>query len=146
MAFPSDFTWGVAAAAYQIEGAWNEDGKGESVWDAFARRNGSTFEGNTGEVACDHYHRYEEDVRLMQQLGVKAYRLSLSWPRLIPDATGKPNEAGFAFYDRLFDSLLDAGIQPWVTLFHWDEPLAMYRRGSWMNRDSVAWFGDYAFL
>ena len=146
MGFPQGFTWGVAAAAYQIEGAWNEDGKGESVWDTFSRREGATFEGNTGEVACDHYHRYEEDVDLIGDLGANAYRLSISWPRVLPEACGRINEAGLDFYDRLFDALLARGVQPWVTLFHWDEPVEMYHRGSWMNPDSVRWFAEYAEL
>lgn len=142
MPFPKDFVWGAAAAAYQIEGAWNEDGRGPSVWDTFTHLGGS-FEGHTGDVACDHYHRWPEDVALMRALELRAYRLSISWPRVLPDGTGKVNEKGLAFYDRLIDGLLAAGIDPWVTLYHWDLPEALQQRGAFMNRDFVNWFGDY---
>ena len=143
MSFPKNFTWGAAAAAYQIEGAWNEDGRGPSVWDTFSQTPGKVFEGHTGNVACDHYHRWREDVALMQQLGIKAYRMSLSWSRILPDGTGAVNEAGLKFYDELVDGLLAAGIQPWVTLFHWDLPQALQDRGGFSNRDMADWFGDY---
>ena len=116
MSFPKNFTWGVASSSYQIEGAHDVDGRKPSIWDQFSRQPGKTFEGHTGDVACDHYHRYAEDVALMQQHAVQAYRFSLAWPRLLPDGTGKPNEKGLAFYDRLIDSLLAAGVTPWVTL------------------------------
>lgn len=145
-AFPQGFTWGAAAASYQIEGARDEDGKGRSVWDMFCERPGAVFEGHTGEVACDHYHRYPEDVRLMKELGLQAYRLSLSWPRILPEGVGSLNEKGLAFYDRLIDELLGAGVEPWITLFHWDYPLALFHRGGWLNRDSASWFADYAAL
>lgn len=144
MSFPPNFTWGVAAAAYQIEGAAATDGRGPSVWDTFSHTPGKVFEGHHGDVACDHYHRYAEDVALMRQLGAHAYRLSLSWPRILPEGTGRVNEAGLAFYDRLIDELLAAGITPWVTLFHWDLPQTLQDRGAWLQRDSVEWFGDYA--
>jgi len=144
--FPEGFRWGAAAASYQIEGAANEDGKGPSVWDMFCRRPGAVWEGHTGDVACDHYHRFREDVALMKRIGLRAYRLSISWPRLIPEGSGAVSEAGIAFYDRLIDSLLEAGIEPWITLFHWDFPLALYYRGGWLNRDSADWFGEYAEL
>ena len=146
MTFPKDFVWGTAAASYQIEGAFQADGKGLSVWDMFCRKPGAVWNGQTGDVACDHYNRYAEDVALLQQMGVKAYRLSISWPRVLPEGTGTPNAAGLAFYDRLVDALLAAGIEPWVTLFHWDFPLALYYRGGWLNRDSADWFADYATL
>ncbi len=146
MAFPKDFVWGAAAASYQIEGAFDADGKGESVWDMFARKKGTVWREHTGDVACDHYHRYPEDVALMQQLGLRGYRLSVSWPRVLPSGVGKVNEQGLAFYDRLVDALLEAGIAPWITLFHWDFPLGLYRRGGWLNRDSADWFADYAGL
>ena len=142
--FPSDFTWGAAAAAYQIEGAAQIDGKGPSVWDHFCKRPGAIYNADHGDVACDHYYRSGEDVSLMQKLGLGAYRLSLSWPRLVPDGTGASNEPGFAFYDRLIDDLLGAGIAPWVTLFHWDYPQALQDRGGWLNPDSPHWFADYA--
>ena len=144
--FPKDFCWGAAAAAYQIEGAWNEDGKGQSVWDDFSHRAGKTFLGHTGDVACDHYHRYREDVAVMKEIGLKGYRFSVSWPRVIPNGTGAVNAKGLDFYSRLVDTLLEAGIQPWATLFHWDYPLALHHRGGWMNRESVGWFSDYAAL
>jgi beta-glucosidase len=146
MSFPQSFLWGAAAASYQIEGAAFADGKGASVWDMFCRKPGAVAGGHTGDVACDHYHRYAEDVALMKAMGLKAYRLSVSWPRVLPEGVGTPNAAGLAFYDRLVDALLEAGIEPWVTLFHWDFPLALYYRGGWLNRDSAEWFGDYAAL
>lgn len=146
MPFPPDFTWGVSAAAYQIEGAARADGKGPSVWDDFCRRPGAVWRGQTGDTACDHYHRCAEDVGLMAELGVSAYRLSVSWPRVMPNGTGSPNEAGLAFYEHLVDALLEHGIQPWITLFHWDYPQALYRRGGWLNGDSPDWFADYARL
>jgi len=143
MGFPSDFVWGAAAAAYQVEGAFDEDGRGLSVWDMICHRPGRIWSEHTGDVACDHYHRYREDVGLMKQIGLQAYRLSVSWPRVMPAGIGAVNEKGLAFYDRLIDSLLAAGITPWVTLFHWDFPLELYYRGGWLNRDVAEWFADY---
>lgn len=142
--FPSGFTWGAAAASYQIEGARSEDGKGDSIWDMFCERPGAVFRSHSGERACDHYHRFRDDVALMAELGLGAYRLSLSWPRLFPDGTGARNERGFDFYDRLVDALLERGVEPYCTLFHWDYPLALFQRGGWLNRDSADWFADYA--
>ena len=142
MGFPDNFTWGVAAAAYQIEGAAAEDGKGPSVWDMLCRQPGKIADGHSGEIACDHYHRYREDVAMMRQLGVRAYRFSISWPRVMPAGTGTINERGLDFYDRLTDALLEAGIRPWATLFHWDFPYELFLRGGWLNRDSAAWFAD----
>jgi len=146
MPFPRHFTWGAAAAAYQIEGAVAEDGRAPSIWDVHTHQPGRIFENHNGDTACDHYHRYPEDVRLMRELGVGGYRMSISWSRVIPQGTGKPNPKGLAFYDRLFDELLAAGITPWVTLFHWDLPNALQRRGGFSNRDMVEWFGEYASL
>ncbi|MCX6945695.1 MAG: GH1 family beta-glucosidase [Opitutales bacterium] len=123
--WPHNFVWGAATAAYQIEGAWQEDGRGPSIWDAFAHTPGKTFQNHTGDVTCDHYHRVEEDVALMQAMGLKAYRFSIAWSRLLPQGRGEVNEAGVAFYNRLIDCLLAHGITPWVTLFHWDLPLAL---------------------
>lgn len=143
MSFPSDFVWGAAAAAYQIEGAAQEDGKGQSVWDVFCRRPGAIWNGDSGEVACDHYHRFREDVALMKQIGIKAYRLSICWPRVIPQGTGAVNAKGLDFYDQLIDALVAADITPYITLFHWDYPQALFERGGWLNRDSVEWFGEY---
>lgn len=144
MSFPKDFTWGVASSAYQIEGAHDLDGRGPSIWDAFSHQPGKVFDDHTGDAGCDHYHRYPEDVALMRDLGVQAYRFSLSWSRIMPEGTGQVNERGLAFYDRLVDSLLAAGVTPWVTLFHWDLPLALQHRGAWQNREIVDWFGDYS--
>lgn len=144
MAFPKDFTWGAAAAAYQIEGAAAVEGRGPSIWDTYSHIPGIIFDNHNGDVACDHYHRWEEDIALMRELGVGAYRLSLSWPRIMPQGTGAVNERGLAFYDRLIDGLLAAGITPWVTLYHWDLPQALQNRGGWMNREIVDWFGRYA--
>ncbi len=143
MGFKKDFVWGVSTASYQIEGAAFEDGRGLSVWDMFSRKPGATFEGHTGDVACDHYHRDREDVGLMKELGIGAYRFSVAWPRILPSGTGAVNAKGLDFYDRLVDELLAAGIQPWLTLFHWDYPLDLYHRGGWLNPDSPKWFADY---
>jgi beta-glucosidase len=143
MQFPENFTWGVAAAAYQIEGAISEDGKGLSVWDTFCRQPGKILDGHTGDVACDHYHRYREDVGIMRDIGARAYRFSISWPRVISAGTGAVNKRGLDFYDKLVDALLAAGIQPWATLFHWDYPHELFCRGGWLNRDSADWFADY---
>ncbi|MGJ3242920.1 MAG: GH1 family beta-glucosidase [Opitutales bacterium] len=144
MPFPKDFVWGAAASSYQIEGATQGvDGCGESVWDMVCRRPGFVAGGDTGFTACDHYHRVTGDVALMKQIGLQAYRLSVMWPRVLPDGVGRVNEPGLAFYDRLVDQLLAAGIQPWVTLFHWDYPLALFHRGGWLHPDSPSWFAEY---
>src|SRR5678816_303653 len=142
--FPEGFVWGAASSAYQIEGAATADGKGPSIGDVFSHKPGATFMGHTGDLACDHYNRYREDTSLMAQIGLKAYRFSVSWPRVLPEGTGRVNESGLAFYERLVDALLGAGIQPWLTLFHWDYPQALYCRGGWLNRESPDWFADYA--
>lgn len=144
--FPADFVWGAATSAYQIEGAARVDGRGESVWDSYCRekREGTAiWQGNTGDVACDHYRRFAEDVGLMKRLGIGAYRFSISWTRVMPEGAGRINDAGLAFYDRLVDALLSAGVTPWLTLFHWDYPMALFERGGWNNRESVRWFADY---
>jgi beta-glucosidase len=142
--FPPGFRWGTATAAYQIEGAWDEDGKGESIWDRFCRLPGAIEDGSTGEVTCDHYHRMPEDVALMAGLGLNAYRFSVSWPRVLPAGTGAVNEAGLGFYDRLVDELLERGIQPLVTLYHWDLPQALQERGGWASAEIPEWFAEYA--
>ncbi len=144
--FPSDFIWGAACAAYQCEGAWNEDGKGPSIWDDFCHALGEprVKNGDTGDTACDCYHRVEEDVALMKAHNLKAYRFSISWPRVIPDGDGEVNEAGLAYYDRLVDALLAAGIEPMPTLYHWDLPSALEARGGWRNRQIADWFARYA--
>jgi len=144
-ALPGDFIWGVSTSSFQIEGATKADGRGPSVWDSDGAR--GIIEGkDTGDVACDHYHRFGEDIALMQRLGVQAYRFSVAWPRVLPQGRGAVNEAGLAFYDHLIDSLLEAGIEPWLCLYHWDLPQALDAQGGWTNRDSVDWFADYAAL
>ena len=143
MPFPEKFIWGCATASYQIEGAAYEDGKGLSVWDMYCRRPDAIWNKQSGDVACDHYHRYREDVALMKELGLQGYRFSISWPRVLPEGTGAVNGKGLDFYDRLVDELLAAGVLPLVTLFHWDYPYALYCRGGWLNRDSADWFAEY---
>ncbi len=144
--FPEGFIWGAAASAYQIEGAWNEDGKGESIWDRFVRRPHNVLNGETGNVACDHYHRMPEDVALMKALGLRSYRFSISWPRVLPLGRGAVNQRGLDFYERLVDRLLAAGILPNAGLNHWDYPQALQEAGGWSNRESADWFADYARL
>ena len=142
--FPADFLWGTATSAYQIEGATREDGRGLSIWDQFAATPGATHQGDTGDAAADHYHRMPEDVALMHELGVSAYRFSVSWPRVLPEGSGKVNTQGLDFYDLLVDTLLARGIAPAITLYHWDLPLALHERGGWLNRDTAYLFADYA--
>lgn len=146
MAFRKDFIWGAATASYQIEGGAYEGGRGLSVWDRFSHTPGKVFDGHTGDVSCDHYHLMEEDLDLMTRLGIKNYRFSVSWPRLLPEGTGKVNQTGVDFYNRLLDGLIARGIRPFMTLFHWDYPLELLRRGGWENPDSPKWFRDYAAL
>ncbi|HOG46796.1 MAG TPA: GH1 family beta-glucosidase [Anaerolineae bacterium] len=142
--FPEGFVWGTATSAYQIEGAVREGGRGVSIWDRFSHTPGKTENGDTGDVASDHYHRWRQDVGLMKELGLNAYRFSIAWPRIIPDGSGAANQAGLDFYDRLVDALLAAGIEPFPTLYHWDLPEALYDKGGWLNRDAAGWFADYA--
>jgi beta-glucosidase len=141
--FPAGFLWGTATSSYQVEG--RGDRTADSIWDEFARRPGAIKDGSNGDIACDHYHRYPEDIALMARMGVKAYRFSISWPRVLPDGTGQADQRGLDFYSRLVDALLAAGIEPWVCLFHWDLPQALQRRGGWGNRDIADWFAEYAF-
>jgi beta-glucosidase len=141
--FPQNFVWGTATSAYQVEGAWNADGKGPSIWDEFVRRRGNVKNGDTADVACDHYSKYKEDIELIKELGVKAYRFSVSWPRILPEGVGNKNQRGIDFYKKIVDELLEAGIIPFVTLYHWDLPLMLQDRGGWMNRDITGWFSDY---
>ncbi|MFI5135253.1 MAG: glycoside hydrolase family 1 protein, partial [Chitinophagales bacterium] len=142
--FGNDFVWGTATAAYQIEGAWNEDGKGESIWDHFVHyRNNKIKTRETGDVACDFYHRYESDIELMHQLNIPAFRFSLSWPRIIPNGSGTLNQKGIDFYHRVIDKCLEENIEPWVMCYHWDLPQALEEKGGWTNRDSIHWFEDY---
>jgi beta-glucosidase len=142
--FPSGFAWGAATAAYQIEGAVHEDGRAPSIWDTFAHAPGHTLNGETGDVACDHYHRYPHDIGLMKELGLQAYRFSIAWPRILPTGRGQVNAAGLDFYDRLVDTVLAAGITPYVTLYHWDLPQTLQDQGGWVNRDTCNAFADYA--
>lgn len=143
MAFPEQFVWGASAASFQIEGTSDDCPRGDSVWDAFCATQDKVYQGHNGKRACMHITRWREDVALMKDLGLKAYRLSIAWPRILPDGTGDVNEAGLAFYDGLIDKLLNAGIEPYVTLFHWDLPLKLHQRGGWMNPDMIQWFADY---
>ena len=142
--FPDNFIWGAATAAYQIEGAYREDGKGENIWDRYSHIPGKVYDNHTGDVACDHYHRYEEDIRLMKEIGLKSYRFSISWARVFPDGKGTPNQKGLDFYRRLAEKLNENGIRPAATLYHWDLPQKLQDLGGWANRDSVGWFTDYA--
>src|SRR5262245_17754019 len=142
--FPKGFFWGTATASYQIEGAWNEEGKGPSIWDTYAHTPGKIKNNDTGDVANDHYHRYKEDVALMKDIGANAYRFSIAWPRIFPNGTGQPNPKGLDFYNRLVDELHSAGIEPFATLYHWDLPQALQDKGGWQNRDTVKAFADYA--
>lgn len=146
MSFPNDFLWGAATASYQIEGAALEDGRGECIWTRFSHTPGKVVNGDTGDVADDHYRRYPQDVALMKDVGLKAYRFSISWPRVIPQGTGAVNPKGLDFYDRLVDEILKAGIEPWATMYHWDLPQALEDRGGWPSPDMVGWFSEYAEL
>jgi beta-glucosidase len=143
-AFPDGFLWGCATSAYQIEGSPLADGAGPSIWQRFVHTPGMTKNGDTGDVACDHYRRYREDIALMRELGLKAYRFSIAWARVLPEGTGRVNPAGLGFYERLVDTLLENGIEPMATLYHWDLPAALDDRGGWLNRDVAEWFAEYA--
>jgi beta-glucosidase len=142
--FPEAFVWGVATSAYQIEGAWDADGKGESIWDRFSHQPGNIEDGSTGDIACDHYHHWPEDIAIMRDLGVSAYRFSINWPRVFPAGRGTVNPAGLAFYDQLIDGLLEAGITPFPTLYHWNLPQALQDEGGWPARSTAAAFAEYA--
>src|SRR3546814_9438169 len=143
--FPDDFLWGAATAAYQIEGSPLADGAGASIWQRFSHDPRlMAAKGATGDIACDHYNRMESDVALMKEIGLNAYRFSVAWGRVLPEGTGRVNEAGLDFYERLVDALLENGIEPLLTLHHWDLPAALDDRGGWLNRDSADWFADYA--
>lgn len=146
MGFREDFVWGAATSSYQIEGASSEDGKGMHIWDVFTKEPGKIYDGHTGDVACDHYHKFREDVAVMKEMGLKGYRFSIDWSRVLPEGTGRVNEKGIAFYSELVDTLLEAGIEPYITLYHWELPYELYKKGGWMNEDIVEWFGEYAAL
>ena len=141
--FGPDFKWGVAAAAYQTEGAWNADGKGESTWDHFSRKSGKIERGENADVAADFYHRYEEDIDLIKSMNFKVFRLSLSWPRILPNGTGEINQSGIDFYHRVIDKCLAVGIEPWITIYHWDLPQVLEDQGGWTNRKILDWFSEY---
>src|SRR3712207_4361143 len=145
LSFPQGFFWGGGTSAYQIEGAWNEDGKGPSIWDTFAHTPGKIKNNENGDVANDHYHRYKEDVALMKDIGANSYRFSISWPRIFPNGTGQPNQKGVDFYKRLTDELRTNGIEPFATLYHWDLPQTLqHKYGGWRSRDTAKAFGDYS--
>ncbi len=142
--FPANFLWGSATAAYQIEGATHEDGRGLSIWDQFSATPGKTYQGDNGDIAANHYHLTSEDVAIMTQLGLGAYRFSIAWSRILPTGRGSVNAAGLDFYDRLVDALLARGIQPFATLYHWDLPLTLHNEGGWLKRETAYAFADYA--
>jgi beta-glucosidase len=143
-AFPPGFVWGAATASYQVEGAWDEDGKGESIWDRYAHMTTRITDGATGDVACDQYHRYKEDVAILSELGMNAYRFSIAWPRIFPDASGRVNTLGIDYYGRLVEELLANGITPFPTLYHWDLPQWVQDRGGWTSRETIEHFAAYA--
>jgi len=144
--FGSGFKWGVATAAYQIEGAWNEDGKGPSIWDTFSQNPKNIKTKENGNIACDFYHRYESDISLIKQLNMDVFRFSLSWSRILPDGTGKVNPKGVEFYHKVIDRCLEAGVEPWITCYHWDLPQALQDKGGWTSRESLKWFSEYVDL
>ncbi|WP_207479094.1 GH1 family beta-glucosidase [Arenibaculum pallidiluteum] len=144
--FPDGFVWGCSTSSYQIEGAAQADGRGPSIWDTFSRTPGKVARGETGDVACDHYNRWPEDLDLMARAGMRAYRFSIAWPRVLPEGTGAVNTRGLDFYDRLVDGMLARGIAPWACLYHWDLPQALQDRGGWGSRDIAGWFADYALV
>lgn len=143
MSFKKDFIWGAATASFQIEGAWNEDGKGLNIWDEFCSQPGKIENNGTGNEACDHYHRYKDDVKLMAEMGLKAYRFSISWARLLPEGIGEVNQKGIDFYNNLIDELLKYNITPFITIYHWDLPYALHLKGGWLNPESADWFEAY---
>ncbi|WP_187344947.1 GH1 family beta-glucosidase [Cystobacter ferrugineus] len=144
--FPENFLWGVSTSSYQIEGGAPDDGRGRSIWDTYCATPGKVANGDTGEVACDHYHRYPEDLDLMRELGAKVYRFSIMWPRVLPEGVGRINDKGLDFYERIVDGVLERGMRAWPCLYHWDLPQALQDRGGWTNRDIASWFTDYTAL
>ncbi len=146
MGFCENFVWGAATSAYQIEGAVEEEGKGEHIWDVYVKEPGRIYQGHSGKTACDHYHRFREDVSMMKAIGLQAYRFSIDWSRVLSTGCGMVNEKGVAYYDALIDELLKNGIEPYVTLYHWELPYELYKKGGWMNPQIVEWFGAYAGL
>lgn len=142
LTFPEGFMWGASASSYQSEGAWNEDGKGESIWDRFCRTPGNIDNGDTGDVACDFYHFYAQDAQLMRALGLHSQRISISWPRIYPEGTGKINQKGLDFYRRVVDSMLENGVDPFIMLYHWDLPQKLQEKGGWLNRDTSDYLAE----
>lgn len=142
--FPKGFLWGASTSAYQIEGAWNEDGKSESIWDRFTHVPGNILNNDTGDTACDFYHRYREDAAIARELGLNTERISISWPRVMPDGRGQINDKGLDFYRRAVDALLENGVKPFIMLYHWDLPQCLQEKGGWLNRDCAEWFAEYA--
>lgn len=142
--FGPAFKWGISTAAYQIEGAYQQDGKGLSIWDVFTNKKGKTFANQNANIACDFYHKYPEDLRLLKQMNIPNFRFSISWSRVFPEGTGKVNQKGVAYYHNLIDQCLELGIEPWVTLYHWDLPFALHKKGGWTNREVLNWFSEYA--
>lgn len=141
--FPDNFLWGSATASHQVEGAWDQDGKGPSIWDVFGHRKGKIKDGSNADVACDQYHRFKEDAALMKQLNLNAYRFSISWPRVLPKGKGEVNQKGLDYYKRLVDALRNNGVEPMATLYHWDLPYELHNAGGWLNRKSIEWFAEY---
>ena len=146
MQYPKNFVWGAATSAIQIEGAVTGEGKGNNIWDVFSHQPGKIYGEQTPDISCDHYHRYKEDVQIMKQIGIQAYRFSIDWSRVLPDGTGTVNQKGLQFYSNLIDTLLENHIEPYLTLFHWELPVALQRKGGWLNDEIIEWFGDYAAL
>lgn len=146
MGFPENFVWGAATSSYQIEGGADGTGKGMHIWDVYTKEPGRVFGGHNGDTACDHYHRFREDVRIMKEIELKAYRFSIDWSRVLPEGRGRANEEGLRFYSDLIDALLENGIEPYITLYHWELPYELYKKGGWLNRDIAEWFGEYARL
>lgn len=144
--FPKDFLWGTATSSFQVEGAWNADGKGESIWDRAAHTPGKIHDGTNADVACDQYHRFKEDIAIMKQLNMKSFRFSTSWPRVLPNGTGQVNQKGLDYYSRLADALLEAGIRPFCTIYHWELPQALEDKGGWPNRDLASYYADFAAI
>lgn len=144
MGFNEAFAWGTATSSYQIEGGDKVDGKGKNIWNVFCKEEGKIFDGQNGETACDHYHRYKEDIALMKSLGMKAYRFSLNWARILPDGVGKINEKGIRFYNDIINELIKNEIEPFITLYHWELPYELHKKGGWLNEECIRWFGDYA--
>src|SRR5688500_10076604 len=141
--FGDNFAWGISSAAFQIEGAWNQGGKGLSIWDEFSHKKGRIRNGDTADISCDFYHKFPQDLALMRSMNIQNFRFSISWSRIFPSGTGNVNKAGIDYYNRLIDFCLELDIEPWITLYHWDLPLELEKKGGWTNREIIHWFDDY---